>query len=358
MKHIWHIQAPDMSLFLRKTHSVKSTPHSRPLFNQKHATKKCLFSNVSGSIFWHLWVHLFHFSFSWSSEMQFGVIYLEMQDSTQPYVALSVLEFRFCFFVMVENTQHQILLHCICQCLLGLVSSLFSWLMDAACLPCLAVKTSRLTVCIVSSLCAFYASNDIVSLSLSLSVWAGMSWSSEKWASESDFNTSSMTSQSVMFSPYNHIAKCTLMQFGTKSSDSVIQAPAVPGLSHIIALRGNRLKCSVEEDVSMNLQFKKVTKESLQQNKGHLPLVPCCTNHRNKCLYSSLSSPSDCIQIHLLEHTDKPVTTWKLNSNVHLELKQRLRKYDDVYSQFQILYYRVSTYSRIYLKRNKFRKLN
>jgi hypothetical protein len=29
--------------------------------------------------------------------------------------------------------------------------------------------------------------------------------------------------------------------------DSVIQASAVPDLSHVIALRGNRLKCSVED---------------------------------------------------------------------------------------------------------------
>ena len=63
-----------------------------------------------------------------------------------------------------------------------------------------------------------------------------MSWSSEKWASESDFYASSVTSQSVMFSPYNHIAKCTLMQFGTKSPDSD-QASAVPGLSHVIPER-------------------------------------------------------------------------------------------------------------------------
>jgi hypothetical protein len=73
-----------------------------------------------------------------------------------------------------------------------------------------------------------------------------MSWSPKKWASMSDFNTSSVMSQSVMFSPYNHIAKCTLMQFGTKSSDSVIQASVVPGLSHVSAPKGNRLKCSVE----------------------------------------------------------------------------------------------------------------
>jgi len=31
------------------------------------------------------------------------------------------------------------------------------------------------------------------------------------------------------------------------SSDSVIQASALPGLLHVIALRGNRLKCSVED---------------------------------------------------------------------------------------------------------------
>jgi len=71
-----------------------------------------------------------------------------------------------------------------------------------------------------------------------------MSWSSEKWASESDSNTSSVTSESVMISLHNHIAKCTLIKSGTKSSDSVIQVSAVPGLSQ--ALRGNRLKCSVE----------------------------------------------------------------------------------------------------------------
>jgi hypothetical protein len=207
VKHIQHIQAPDMSLFLCKTHSVKSTPNSPPLYNQKDATEKCLFSSFSGSIFWHLWVQLFHFSFSWSSEMQFGVIYLKTRTAHN-LMLHSVLEFRFCFFVLVENTQHQILLDCICQCLLWFGSSLSRWLMDGACLPCLAVKTSRLTVCIVSSLCEFYAT----SVSLSLSLWAGMSWSSEKWESESDFNISSVTSQSVKFSPYNHIAKCNLAQ--------------------------------------------------------------------------------------------------------------------------------------------------
>ena len=57
-------------------------------------------------------------------------------------------------------------------------------------------------------------------------------------------------SQSVMLSPYNHIIKCTAMLSGTKknttTSDSEIHASAVPGLSHITALRGSERKCSVE----------------------------------------------------------------------------------------------------------------
>jgi hypothetical protein len=45
------------------------------------------------------------------------------------------------FLCFWRNTrQHWILLHCISLCLLCLVSSLFSWLVDGACLPCLAVK--------------------------------------------------------------------------------------------------------------------------------------------------------------------------------------------------------------------------
>jgi hypothetical protein len=64
--------------------------------------------------------------------------------------------------------------------------------------------------------------------------------------SESDSSTGSAASWSVMFSPYSHTAKCTVMKFGTKNpTRSVIQALALLGLSHVIALRGKGLKCSV-----------------------------------------------------------------------------------------------------------------
>jgi hypothetical protein len=68
--------------------------------------------------------------------------------------------------------------------------------------------------------------------------------------SESDSNTISVISWSVIFSAYSPTAKCTAKKFGTRnptSSDSVIQPSAVPGLLHVIAPGGNRLNCSVED---------------------------------------------------------------------------------------------------------------
>ena len=47
---------------------------------------------------------------------------------------------------LVENTWHPILLHCISQCLLCLVSSLLSKIVDGACLPSLVVKTLSVEV--------------------------------------------------------------------------------------------------------------------------------------------------------------------------------------------------------------------
>ena len=50
------------------------------------------------------------------------------------------LKFVLVSLFLGEHTWHQILFNCISQCLLWLVSSLFSWLVDGTCLPCLAVK--------------------------------------------------------------------------------------------------------------------------------------------------------------------------------------------------------------------------
>jgi hypothetical protein len=97
-----------------------------------------------------------------------------------------------------------------------------------------------------------------------------------------------------------HTTKTTL-------PDSVIQVSAVPGLSYVTALRAEKI------DLIMTLQFKNVMKKSLQQNDKQLPLVPYCTKHRNKCLYSQLYSPTDGIWTHLPQHTDKPAPTQKLN---------------------------------------------
>jgi hypothetical protein len=90
-------------------------------------------------------------------------------------------------------------------------------------------------------------------------------------------------------------------------------------------------------DVCMNQQFKKVMKKSLQQDEGHLPLVPYCNDQRNKCLYFFISSPTACIWTYLPQHPDKTAWQWNLNIVISLELKLLLEKYEDIYSQLQIL---------------------
>jgi hypothetical protein len=81
-------------------------------------------------------------------------------------------------------------------------------------------------------------------------------------------------------------------------------------------------------DISMNLKFKKVRKKFLQQSEGHLPLVPCCTNQSNECLYAFLTSPTDCIWTHLTLAQDKPALPHTMTCTASSK------------------FYKVSTYSR------------
>jgi len=73
--------------------------------------------------------------------MQFSVIYLKTWGDTQPYVAFSTLGFHsfLCSWWNTHGTKfsYNALARVCC-----LVSSLFSWLMDGACLPSLAIKTT------------------------------------------------------------------------------------------------------------------------------------------------------------------------------------------------------------------------
>jgi len=131
------------------------------------------------------------------------------------------------------------------------------------------------------------------------------------------------------------------------STRQMSQASALPGLSHIIVLIWNRVKGWVEDetescvelkrDISMNLYFKRARKKSLQENEGHLILVPYCPKHRNKCLYALLSFPTDCIRTHWPQHPDKPALSWNPNTSMWLKPKHCLKKYDDTYSQLQML---------------------
>jgi hypothetical protein len=66
----------------------------------------------------------------------------------------------------------------------------------------------------------------------------------------------------------------------------MIQVSTLPGLTNVIALMRNGLKFLVEDRHKLETTTLKVTKKSLQQNKGHMSLIPYCTN-QNVCLHTA-----------------------------------------------------------------------
>jgi hypothetical protein len=119
---------------------LKSTPYSTLLFHQENTIEKYHFSNNSGIIYLHVCVLNFSSLFSFfPQKMQFGVIFLEVWGSTQPYVAFWTFKFNSCCFVYSRTHPAPSSLLSTGQCLLCLVSSLFIWLMDGTCLLCLVV---------------------------------------------------------------------------------------------------------------------------------------------------------------------------------------------------------------------------
>jgi hypothetical protein len=74
-------------------------------------------------------------------------------------------------------------------------------------------------------------------------------------------------------SPCSHTAKCTSTQFSTQQTQqhltlNVMQAYALPGLSHVTAVTGIDWTVELKINSKMNIQFKSHEK-SLQQNEGH-----------------------------------------------------------------------------------------
>jgi len=123
--------------------------------------------------------------------------------------------------------------------------------------------------------------------------------SSDKCVSESSSNTNSMVSRSVMFSPYSHIANCILIQFGTHQTQRLLtmwfKRQQYLDCCMLLLWEGMDWSVHLKTDISINIQFKKVTQKFLQQNEGHVSLVPYGTNWRNKHQCWFLSTPTDCI---------------------------------------------------------------
>jgi hypothetical protein len=89
------------SLFLHEGLCKIHTPFT-PLFHQENITAKYQFGSNIGDIFLCLYAPFFQFGVSWSSEMQFGMLYIKTWSSIQPCV--SFWTFEFCSFLfLVEH---------------------------------------------------------------------------------------------------------------------------------------------------------------------------------------------------------------------------------------------------------------
>jgi len=97
-----HEVPSDKSLFFHKASSLKPTSLSPPLFYHEDATDKYPFSNYSGNIYLQLWCVLFQLSICRFSQMQFGVIHLQIWGSTQPYFAFLTL--AICYFLVFDGS--------------------------------------------------------------------------------------------------------------------------------------------------------------------------------------------------------------------------------------------------------------
>lgn len=171
----------------------------------------------------------------------------------------------------------------------------------------------RSTVCIVNPLCAVCASN-IIRVIASVTVMLRRNILAFRWSCIR-----------VRFWYQFCDAQCTSTHFGTQRIQpllavTAIHVSALPGLSHVIALTRNGLKCWVEithkhEPTIQNGH----EKNPYSRMNDHVPLVLYCST-REINVYSSVSCPTDCIWTHTPQHPDKPALPWNLNIIIRLKL--------------------------------------
>jgi hypothetical protein len=94
--------------------------------------------------------------------------------------------------------------------------------------------------------------------------------------------------------------------------------------------QGTDRPVALKTDISTMVGFKEVSKKSLQQNEGHLPVVPYCTNQSNERLYAFLTSPTD-------SNMNSFGTHWPLNPGKTSLTRSSVMKRCEVYRQLKIL---------------------
>ena len=140
-----HKKPSNMSMFLHKAPSIKSTL-SPPLFHQKNATENSI-SVITMVIFPDICVFRFSILVSVDPQQCRWVWFTSKHGvAHNPMLHFWQLELCFLSLCLAETAWHQILLNCISQCLLSLVSSLYSWLVDEASSQMLSGEGSLLTL--------------------------------------------------------------------------------------------------------------------------------------------------------------------------------------------------------------------
>jgi hypothetical protein len=106
----------------------------------------------------------------------------------------------------------------------------------------------------------------------------------------------------------------------------MIQASALPGMSHVISVTGNRLNCLVDIQ-KPGTTIHKNREESLRSEWRTCCFHPWSSKWFSELVYTFHSSSTDCIWTYLPWHPDKPALPQNLNIRVWLKVNQLLRKY-------------------------------
>jgi hypothetical protein len=186
-------------------------------------------------------------------------------------------------------------------------------------------------------------------LSVSLSLWAATS--SDECLSGSDYTIGSVTSHSTRFLL---VAKLVAVHNSAHNKHNAYWiGPHFKSLHYLdscMLLLWQPSCWTVELEIVMeHYNSRNSRRNPYNRMKSICFWSYICTTHWKELLYVFLSSPTECIWT-VPQHTDKPELPRDPNVTTRLKPKQRVREYNNMYSQLQISLHKISNCNRSYLK--------